>query len=180
MTEEYAEYLNSDDWKAKRLKRLAISKFRCCACGSSNAMHVHHLTYQRIFNENMDDLLPLCSDHHKVAERLVKKGLLNRNGEVLFLATETIRLILKHQDYHKPDRSAVTSKPFKGDSDINIETRNPMQEKLISDQRFLDAIKLSRKAFKKKIQKTFSKYSNFCKISANCFTLYDRLKRSEQ
>lgn len=93
MNEEYSTYLNSEAWQKKRAERLAIGRFRCAACSERRAVHVHHLTYERIFNEDMADLLPLCKLHHDAAEELVKRGSLPRRGDVLFLATETIRLL---------------------------------------------------------------------------------------
>lgn len=93
MTEEYSTYLHSEAWQRKRAQRLAISQYRCAACTDRRAIDVHHLTYARIFNEDMEDLLPLCRVHHDVAEELIHGGKLPRSGDVLFLATETVRLI---------------------------------------------------------------------------------------
>lgn len=93
MTEEYAAYLKSETWQNKRLERLKLAKFRCSACRSRKEVQVHHLTYARIFQEEMGDLLPLCDTHHDAAEKLIAAGKLDRNGDVGFLACETLRLI---------------------------------------------------------------------------------------
>lgn len=94
MNREYEAYLNSDEWKHKRALRIQISKCRCSACGSKKELQVHHLTYERIFKEEMGDLLPLCRKHHEAAESLISGGHILRSGDALFLATETIRLLI--------------------------------------------------------------------------------------
>lgn len=101
MTSEYLAYLDSPEWKAKRHERLQIAQYRCSACGGTANLHVHHLTYERIFREEMADLLPLCEKHHTAVERLKVKGKLPRKGNVLFLATETIRLLLSPSKQNK-------------------------------------------------------------------------------
>lgn len=42
------------------------------ACGTSKGIQVHHLTYERLGNELMDDLRILCYTHHKEVTRLHK------------------------------------------------------------------------------------------------------------
>lgn len=96
MDDKYADYLGSEAWRAKRSERLEIGNHRCAACESSVDLQVHHLTYARIYNEDMADLLPLCKTHHMLAEELSKSGMIPKEASVLFLATETVRLILSH------------------------------------------------------------------------------------
>jgi len=96
MTQKYAEYLGSEAWEQKRKQRLAISNWKCAACGSGHQLQVHHLTYERIFNEEMADLLPLCEYHHAAAEELIRAGTLKRTGNPMALATETVRLVLTY------------------------------------------------------------------------------------
>ena len=43
--EEYKEYLNSDHWKAIRLKALDRAGYRCQLCSSKQHLNVHHNTY---------------------------------------------------------------------------------------------------------------------------------------
>lgn len=158
MNEEYSEYLNSEAWQQKRMQRLAIAKFRCSACAKKKAVHVHHLTYERIFNEDMADLLPLCEDHHRSAEALIAKGELQRRGDVLFLATETLRLILQRQ----PERATVF---------VSAEARNPTQDRFLNDPKFLELLVLPRKKFKKAIKRFFGHRP---KLVCNALVLYDR------
>lgn len=61
--EVYHDYLSSPEWKAIRDKRMQIDGDKCQRC-FNKADSVHHLTYERIFNENIDDLISLCEPCH--------------------------------------------------------------------------------------------------------------------
>lgn len=62
----YHWYMNSDEWRIKRLERLALDKFRCVACGRSRALEVHHVTYKRLGHEDVrKDLCTLCRPCHE-------------------------------------------------------------------------------------------------------------------
>lgn len=60
----YRIYLKSDKWHRMRMKVLTRDKFRCQQC-DRGATQVHHLTYERVGNERMEDLMSLCKDCHK-------------------------------------------------------------------------------------------------------------------
>lgn len=115
MTEQYAAYLESAEWQLKRAARLKLSKGRCSVprCRRSKVIHVHHLTYARVFNEDMADLLPLCVDHHGLAEKLIAAGKLNRHGNVAFLASETLRLMSPSKKPTRSSRRKLSKKPFR-------------------------------------------------------------------
>ena len=65
MFEDYREYLESSHWDTVRLARLKKDGYRCQICGSAKNLCVHHLTYDRMGHELMDDLLTLCRDCHE-------------------------------------------------------------------------------------------------------------------
>ena len=67
--EVYAEYLKSSEWKAKRDAVLRRDDHRCRFCGAS-ATEVHHLTYDRKYNEPLYDLVSICSECHKAVHVL--------------------------------------------------------------------------------------------------------------
>jgi hypothetical protein len=83
--ENYEDYLKSDHWYFMIiLKRLQVDN-KCEICGSSHGLEVHHLTYERLGNENLEDLQVLCSYHHKKVhgiESLVKQ-LMKRKRDIL-------------------------------------------------------------------------------------------------
>jgi hypothetical protein len=66
---EYLYYLQSDEWKelSQRVKEKA--GWKCSECGSRENLEVHHLTYDRLFNECIEDLVCLCSQCHENRHR---------------------------------------------------------------------------------------------------------------
>ena len=65
----YEEYLDSADWKKRRSAALARDGGLCQACYEADASEVHHLTYERIFEEPLFDLVSVCEDCHKKLHR---------------------------------------------------------------------------------------------------------------
>lgn len=62
---KYNDYLDSAEWKAKRQQRLDKCGNTCEYCKTAPAVHVHHVTYERVFNEDIDDLRGICLDCHE-------------------------------------------------------------------------------------------------------------------
>lgn len=69
-----SQYLRSPEWREKRRQRLNLAKYRCEQCGAPDGppkapLDVHHLAYDRLGNENIDeDLVALCRPCHEVVE----------------------------------------------------------------------------------------------------------------
>jgi hypothetical protein len=70
----YDAYLSSRAWKDGRKAWHAAWLTRCgsppacLVCGrrwSLRSGHLHHLTYMRLGDEDDDDLVPLCANHHR-------------------------------------------------------------------------------------------------------------------
>lgn len=69
----YQDYLQSFEWQIKRQQVIDIWGGRCALCNSGGSLEVHHRTYERLGNERLTDLLPLCDDcHKKVSGKLPK------------------------------------------------------------------------------------------------------------
>ena len=67
---DYDEYLASPEWRAKADLVLARDWYQCQAkldgC-TTTAEHVHHLTYDHLFNEPLFELVAVCrSCHHQL------------------------------------------------------------------------------------------------------------------
>lgn len=60
----YARYIRSAEWDNKRNKRLAEDRWTCTRCPSHERLQVHHLTYDRLGHEDLDDLVTLCDACH--------------------------------------------------------------------------------------------------------------------
>lgn len=69
----YQSYLHSEKWRELRAKKIKSCHFKCEGCGTNHGLQVHHLTYKRIFNERMNDLMVLCGDCHAKTHELWKK-----------------------------------------------------------------------------------------------------------
>ena len=61
----YYQYLDSERWKKKATKRMSMDNYKCVKCGSAKNLAVHHITYDRLFCEPMDDLITVCNNCHK-------------------------------------------------------------------------------------------------------------------
>lgn len=83
MNKQYRDYLQSPEWAEKKRACIERSKINtgsdnqfgvCERCGYKPwkpILQVHHLTYERIFNEDLEDLLLICPSCHK---QLHKEG----------------------------------------------------------------------------------------------------------
>ena len=60
----YDLYLQSKEWKQKRSEVLFRDGHCCQLCGDEENLRVHHLTYNRVGNEALFDLVTLCSHCH--------------------------------------------------------------------------------------------------------------------
>jgi 5-methylcytosine-specific restriction endonuclease McrA len=60
----YIEYLESANWKKLREKVLERDGHRCAKCGKPDRLQAHHRTYDRVREENLDDLITLCRTCH--------------------------------------------------------------------------------------------------------------------
>lgn len=67
--EIYRAWINSDDWKKIRKKKLIEEALQCEICGSAKNLAVHHITYEHLLEEDnhMDDLIVLCKNCHEKA-----------------------------------------------------------------------------------------------------------------
>jgi len=64
MRADYAEYRKTPEWAERRKMAISRDKGICQGCLKAPAEVVHHLTYERIGNELMFDLVSLCRTCH--------------------------------------------------------------------------------------------------------------------
>lgn len=69
----YSEYLNSPEWKSKRQRVLERDDYTCQACLKRKATQVHHLTYERLYNEPLFDLVSICDICHQTLHPHMEK-----------------------------------------------------------------------------------------------------------
>ncbi len=71
--ESYAAYLESPQWRKVRAEYQASELAQACMCGSIE-IQLHHKTYDRVGEEHLDDLEPLCRDCHAIVHVLERRG----------------------------------------------------------------------------------------------------------
>lgn len=100
----YQDYLESDKWRRKRNERIRKDGYRCVRCGTAKNLCVHHVTYIRLGNEDVDDdLVTLCMKCHEDVHKFDIKG---RPSDI---DAETKRLAAYAR---KRDRSKVYANRF--------------------------------------------------------------------
>jgi hypothetical protein len=63
----YKEYLRSAAWKAKKTILFRFFGHRCERCRAKGPeIQVHHVSYKRLFNETVEDLLIVCGPCHLI------------------------------------------------------------------------------------------------------------------
>jgi hypothetical protein len=61
----YQIYMLSERWEDKRNELFKERGRRCEVCGTGQNIQVHHNTYKRFENEDLEDLNVLCKQHHE-------------------------------------------------------------------------------------------------------------------
>lgn len=72
----YEEYINSPEWRARAEVCKAAAGYRCRVCNGQHRLNAHHRTYERLGNEDPDDLTCLCDRCHTLYHenrRLLKR-----------------------------------------------------------------------------------------------------------
>ena len=57
-------YLQSDEWKTLRNQIFTRDNHTCQSCGSQSSLNCHHIFYDRLGAENLEDLTTLCTTCH--------------------------------------------------------------------------------------------------------------------
>ena len=97
--EEYEKYINSNEWRIKRQKRLEIDKYQCRLCGETGEtyrLEVHHKpeSYARIPNESVeDDLTTVCARCHDAITDIIRR---DRYGNREY-TVETIKVSIERK-----------------------------------------------------------------------------------
>jgi 5-methylcytosine-specific restriction endonuclease McrA len=68
--ERYHRHMASEEWADLRRRVFARCKGLCEGCGERRAVQVHHLTYARLGDEMLFDLVAMCMTcHEKIHDR---------------------------------------------------------------------------------------------------------------
>lgn len=61
--QDYKEYINSPHWIALKQQFEAL-KTSCAACGVTMDLDIHHRSYSRLWQEQIEDLIRMCRPCH--------------------------------------------------------------------------------------------------------------------
>ncbi len=70
----YDDYLRSPQWRDKRAAYFASDRPQACVCGEKQRMCLHHMTYERVGEELLEDLIALCAGCHTLLHALERVG----------------------------------------------------------------------------------------------------------
>jgi hypothetical protein len=77
MSDLYSRYISSAAWGEKRADRLEIDGHACQTCGHDGSqwrLEVHHKTYERLGDEDVQkDLITLCCDCHAAITSVIRE-----------------------------------------------------------------------------------------------------------
>lgn len=106
---DYSDYINSDAWQERRKERLEFAESRCELCNRSSDLEVHHRTYERLGDENLNDLIVICKTcHHQFHDRLSlhQEGDLPQNASFevfstpFSLANSLVKVLKEYESAH--------------------------------------------------------------------------------
>lgn len=83
---KYVEGEKNSNWKGGfsryrgeefiRIKKEYFNNSFCSLCGKTGSIHIHHIIPYRLTKDNnLDNLVPLCSKHHKIIEGIFTKNM---------------------------------------------------------------------------------------------------------
>ena len=72
--DSYKDYIASSLWRRTRSDYWRSDRAKDCICGATEGLVLHHLTYERIGEERLDDLTPLCPECHSLIHALEARG----------------------------------------------------------------------------------------------------------
>lgn len=96
----YEKYLKTPEWKQKRDAALERDGYRCRACDSDKKLEVHHRTYVRRGNEDLNDLTTLCeSCHEHFHEKMSQDEIMERTYSEPHVPVSKEEQAQKWEDY---------------------------------------------------------------------------------
>jgi len=90
--ERYNQYIKSEEWYNLKIDLLEKRGCKCEKCGKKRrptSLHIHHLTYERLYDELPTDLMIMCAichmkEHGKIKPKkpVVKKSYKKKSGSI--------------------------------------------------------------------------------------------------
>ena len=125
--ESYSEYLRSPAWHEVKVRyRASIREARCQLCGSTLDLHLHHLTYDRVGEELVSDLILLCGGCHAAVHDLERLGTIGLDLTMKGASfADTVEAIVKQSARTKQESLKRAMDYLRND---------PVKQRLVGDQ----------------------------------------------
>lgn len=131
----YREYLKTEHWRdVKRRYKASKLPQRCFICNSYKNINIHHKTYKRVGREYLRDLLPLCSECHKLVHAQLKVN--NRSRTYLWnMAKRVKQRMALERKVAKTGRYQKKSKKRRVGRSRKMTRREKLERKLSPEDR---------------------------------------------
>lgn len=110
---DYATYLHSAAWMDTRRRYFGSDQPQDCICGATHELQLHHLTYERVGEEELADLTPLCPHCHVMIHELERRGEVGLDFKG-FVNEERARL-------HREAAARQRAKRLEGEAEMHFE-----------------------------------------------------------
>lgn len=113
-TAEYNAYISSPYWHRKRNKCLSRDEDRCRCCGTDTKLQVHHKTYDRFGDEELDDLVTVCDSCHMKIHNEFTRRMTAGYGTTLAKVTDSVIMkqqVRKKKYLPRPPATPIESNP---------------------------------------------------------------------
>lgn len=115
----YRDYLLTEHWQEFRRVALKHHGKKCKVCGSKRFLHVHHLSYDNLGNESVDDVEILCRYCHEEYHGIIScnhpvkaKGTIEVGMDVIFVwCCPVCRMIIEDRE---PSTKELKAKRLRG------------------------------------------------------------------
>lgn len=83
----YSKYIVSESWKNFTKRFYKKNKKECASCSGKTEIDIHHMTYERLGHELMEDVVALCNDCHFSFHERMKERTGKRTKKVMTFET---------------------------------------------------------------------------------------------
>lgn len=96
---DYKHYLESPEWRSVRVRHRDIHGERCGLCDTDEGTrHLHHMTYERVGQEELSDLVLLCANCHQLVHVLEERGEIGLDFQGLASYQRAVRYTAEGKD----------------------------------------------------------------------------------
>lgn len=148
----YSDYINGPAWAAKKRQFKSQRELLCECCKDDRKLDVHHLTYERLYNERLSDLMLLCRRCHEAVEQAIQRKRLTRKGNTKKLRADTVAFLRGYLSV-KPTRRKIPNEYLQRQHAARIAFHKKLQDEARERQRIFDEKNRLKREAKKAARK---------------------------